>query len=208
MLSRLNIDKLSACPECDLLIDATEPVKEGYVSECPRCRYTIEHPVRLSIKHNFVCVLIGLIFYFPAMLLPIMKFTMLGVTETLSILNCLQTLFDNGHLVIASLILFTLIVVPLVKMVLIIFITTRIYHKARSHYLALSFKWYTRISSWGMLDIFMLSILVSAIKLRSDAELEPGLGLYAFVVLLISSALQTQLLNKKLIWILIERHGT
>jgi len=142
------------------------------------------------------------------MFLPIMKFTMLGNTESLSIINCLQTLFNNGHLVIASLILFTLIVVPLLKMMLIIFITTRIYHKARSHYLAFSFKWYTRISSWGMLDIFMLSILVSAIKLRNDAELEPGLGLYAFVILLISSAMQTQLLNKKLIWTLIERHGT
>lgn len=207
MLSRLNTDKLSACPECDLLIDTGEPIKEGYVSECPRCRYTIEHPVRLSIRNNFVCVVTGLFFYFPAMMLPVMKFTMLGNTEAMSIYNCLLTLFNTGNIGIAVLILFTLILVPLVKMMLIIFITTRLYHKAKTHYLAMSFKWYTRLSHWGMLDIFMLSILVSAIKLRNDAELEPGLGLYAFVILLLSSSLQTQLLNKRLVWTFIEHHG-
>ncbi len=208
MLSGLNTDKLSACPECDLLIDTVQQVKEGTISQCPRCRYTIEHPSRLSIRNNFLCVMIGLIFYFPAMMLPIMKFTMLGNTEAMSILNCLQTLFYTGNFGIALLIFFALMFVPLAKMMLIIFISTRIYYKVKTHYLAASFKWYSRLNNWGMLDIFMLGVLVSAIKLRNDAELEPGLGLYAFVILLLSSTLQTQLLNKKLIWTLIERHGT
>ena len=208
MLSGLNTDKLSACPECDLLIDTAQQVKEGYVSLCPRCRYTIEHPSRLSIKNNFLCVLTGLVFYFPAMMLPIMKFTMIGNTESMSIFNCLQTLFYTGNFGIAVLVLCTLILVPLGKMMLISFITIRIYYKAKTRYLAVCFKWYSRLNYWGMLDIFMLSVLVSAIKLRNDAELEPGLGLYAFVILLLSSALQTQLLNKKLIWTLIERHGS
>lgn len=207
MLSGLNTDKLSACPECDLLIDSSQQVKEGYVCECPRCRYIIEHPSRLSIRNNFLCVIAGLIFYFPAMMLPIMKLTMLGNTEEMSIFNCLQTLFQTGNPGIALLFLLTLILVPLAKMILIIFITIRIYYKAKTQYLALSFKWYSYLNSWGMLDIFMLGILVSAIKLRSDAEFEPGLGLYAFIILLLSSALQTQLLNHKLIWTLIERHG-
>lgn len=207
MLSGLNIDKLSACPECDLLIDMAQQVKEGYVSQCPRCHYTIEHPSRLSIRNNFLCVFTGLVFYFPAMMLPIMKFTMLGNTEAMSIFNCLQTLFNTGNFGIAILVFFTLMLVPLTKMMLIIFVSTRIYYKLKTHYLALSFKWYSRLYRWGMLDIFMLGTLVSAIKLRDDAELEPGLGLYAFVILLLSSALQTQLLNKKLIWTLIERHG-
>lgn len=208
MLSRLNTDKLTACPECDLLIDTAEAVKEGHVSECPRCRYTIEHPVRLSIRNNFVCVLTGLVFYFPSMMLPVMTFTMLGNTQVMSIFDCLETLFNAGHFGIAVMLLLTLMLIPLAKMVLIIFITTRIYYNVKTHYLALSFKWYTYLSRWGMLDIFMLSILVSAIKLRNDAELEPGLGLYAFVILLLSSALQTQLLNKRLVWTLIEHHGT
>ena len=207
MLSRLNTDKLTACPECDLLIDTTDAIEEGYVSECPRCRYIIEHPMRLSIRNNFVCVFTGLVFYFPAMLLPMMKLTMLGNSEAMSILSCLQELLNTENFGAAMLVFFTLIFVPLAKMMLIIFISTRIYYKAKTHYLAASFKFYNYLNRWGMLDIFILSIMVSAIKLNDKAELEPGLGLYAFVILLISSALQTQLLNKKLMWRLIESHG-
>lgn len=207
MRSGLSTDKLSACPVCDLLMDTTEQVKEGYVSQCPRCKQVLQHPHRLSIRNNFVCVFVGLVFYFPAVFLPIMQLTMLGNTETLSIISCVQTLFNTGNWLIGIVVLFTIMLVPLAKMMLITFITIRIYHKAKSHYLAASFKWYNHLNHWGMLDVFILSIIVSAIKLNEDAELEPGLGLYAFIILLLSSALQSQLLNKKLIWTLIERHG-
>lgn len=207
MPSVLNIDKLTACPVCDLLMEAVEPVKEGYVSQCPRCKHVLQHPSRLSIRNNFICVFVGLVFYFPAVFLPIMTFTMLGNTEAMSIIDCVQMLFITGNWFIAIIVFFTIMLVPLVKMVLIIFITIRIYHRVQSQYLAACFKWYNQLNNWGMLDIFMLSIIVAAIKLRDDAELEPGWGIYAFVILLITSALQTQLLNKKLIWSLIERHG-
>ncbi len=209
MQSALNTDNthyLEACPECDLLMAAVQ-VNEGYVSQCPRCRHIIEHPTRLSIRNNFFCVFAGLIFYFPAVLLPMLEFTMVGNTEAMSILVCVQTLFSTGNWTVGLVLFFSLMLVPLVQMMLIIFVTTRFYSQVKSHYLAICFKWYGYLNAWGMLDVFMLSIIVASIKLRDDAELEPGLGLYAFIVLLLTSALQTQLLNKKLVWTLIEKHG-
>jgi len=197
---------IEACPECDLLLQSTQ-VKEGFVSQCPRCQYTLEHPTHLSIRNNFICVFVGLLFYFPAVLLPILKFTMAGHTEVMSVIDCVKTLFTTGNWGIGFVVFFSLLFVPLVQMMLMTFITTRIFYKVRSHYLAISFKWYNYLNIWGMLDIFMLSIIVASIKLRDDAELDPGLGLYAFILLLFTSAMQVQLLNKKLVWRLIEKHG-
>ena len=121
-LNTVNDSHLSACSACDLLIDTSEQVHEGYVSQCPRCQHVLAHPSRLSIRNNFVCVLTGLLFYFPAMLLPVMQFTMLGNTEAMSILNSVQTLFNTGNSGVAIVVFFTLVFVPLVKMMLIIFI--------------------------------------------------------------------------------------
>ena len=209
MRSTLNTDNtqsLEACPDCDLLMAAVQ-VKEGCTSHCPRCGHTLEHPTRLSIRNNFFCVFAGLILYFPAMLLPILQFTMVGNTEALSILVCVQTLFSTGNWGIGLIIFFSLMLVPLVQMILLIFVTTRFYYQVKSRYLAFCFKWYGYLNAWGMLDIFMLSIIVASIKLRDDAELDPGFGLYAFISLLFINTLQTQLLNKKVIWNLIEKHG-
>lgn len=205
-----NTDKqqdICCCLCCDLLISENEPVQDGYIIQCPRCKHVLQHPTRLSIRNNFVCVFTGLIFYFPAVFLPIMQFTMLGHTQQMSILDCVQTLFATGNWQIGIIVFYTILLVPLSKMILMIFVTTHILYKINSHYLAASFKAYSRLNNWGMLDIFMLGIIISAIKLNDDALLEPGLGLYAFIILLFTSALQTQLLNKKLIWNLIEHHG-
>jgi len=182
-------------------------LKEGQVMQCARCSTVLEHPTRLSIKNDFVCVLVGLIFYFPAMLLPLIKVTMLGDTEAMSLLNCVETLVQTGNVGIAIGFFFSLFCIPFFKMSLLLFVMTRLYYKAQSRYVAESFKLYNILNAWGMLDILLLSLIVAGIKLNDDAELAAGLGLYAFLILLLSSALQTQLLDKRLVWRLIEQHG-
>jgi len=205
MPSALDTDSLSACPKCDLLIELS-PVREaGYISQCPQCFHVLEHPTTFSIRKDVLCLLTGLLMYFPAMLLPIMNFTMIGHTEAMSMLNCLETLFITGNIAIGVVVFISIFCIPLLKMTLLLFVITRVYYKISSRYLAFSFKSYNLITAWGMLDILLLSFIVAAIKLRDDAELAAGIGLYAFVVLLLASALQIQLLNKNLIWRLIER---
>jgi len=205
MPSPLNTDNLSACPDCDLLIELN-PIREtGYISTCPRCFHVIEHPSTFSLRKDAVCVLTSLVMYFPAMLLPIMQFTMIGHTEAMSLLNCIETLFQTGNIGVGLVVFISIFCIPLLKMTLLLFIFTRLFYKIPSDYLAFSFKKYNLINTWGMLDILLLSFIVAAIKLKDDAELTTGLGLYAYLILLLSSALQTQLLNKNLIWRLIEQ---
>lgn len=205
MLSELDTDNLSACPECDLLIELN-PIREaGYISQCPQCFHVLEHPTTFSIRKDVLCLLTGLLMYFPAMLLPIMNFTMIGHTEAMSLLVCLETLFVTGNVGIGLLVFISIFCIPLLKMTLLLFVISRVYYKIPSRYLACSFKSYNLINTWGMLDILLLSFIVAAIKLRDDAELAAGIGLYAFLVLLLASVLQAQLLNKNLIWRLIEQ---
>jgi len=209
MQSRSNTAKcehLYACPDCDLLIESLE-IKAGYVSQCPRCKTVLEHPMHFSLRYSFFCVFSGLILYFPAVLLPIMKFSMMGQTQSLSVFDCVYNLFLKGHFAIASTVFFVLMLAPLVKMILLMFISSRVYYHTKSYYLALCFKWYQQLNEWAMLDVFLLAMIVSVIKLRDDGVIEPGFGLYAFILLLLSNTFQTQLLNKKLIWSLVENHG-
>lgn len=205
MPSPLSIDNLSACPACDLLIELNPLREAGFISQCPQCFHVLEHPTKFAIRKDMLCLLTGLLMYFPAMFLPIMKFTMIGHTEAMSMLNCLETLLITGNIGVGIVVFISILCIPLLKMTLLLFVITRVYYQIPSQYLAFSFKSYNLINAWGMLDILLLSFIVAAIKLKDDAELLAGLGLYAFLVLLLASALQTQLLNKNLIWRLIEK---
>ena len=60
--------------------------------------------------------------------------------------------------------------------------------------------WLSHIRPWGMLDVFMLGILVSMVKLADMAEVIVGPGLYAFVPLLLFSAASAATTEPRLLW--------
>jgi len=51
-----------------------------------------------------------------------------------------------------------------------------------------------------MLDVYMLGIIVSVVKLSSMAEISPGFGLWAYAGLLVSSILAANALNPHEVW--------
>ena len=56
-----------------------------------------------------------------------------------------------------------------------------------------------------MLKVYTLGIMVSAVKLKDLGGLDPGIGLYCFVGLLLMTVIQTLVLDKYLFWDLIEK---
>ena len=56
------------------------------------------------------------------------------------------------------------------------------------------------MEEWGMLDVYMLAIIVSVVKLSSMAEIYPGFGLWAYAGLLVSSILASSVLNPYEVW--------
>ena len=60
--------------------------------------------------------------------------------------------------------------------------------------------WISHLQPWGMLDVFMLGVLVSFVKLAGMATIHIGLSLYAFVGLIFVSAAATAALEPQLLW--------
>jgi paraquat-inducible protein A len=61
-------------------------------------------------------------------------------------------------------------------------------------------RWIQHLDEWVMLEVYMLGIIVACVKLMSIAQLKFGLGLYAFVALLIVTRLLASNLDKALFW--------
>ena len=61
------------------------------------------------------------------------------------------------------------------------------------------------LDEWVMLEVYMLGIIVACVKLMAIAPLKFGWGLYAFVALIIITALLTSGLDSALFWQRIEQ---
>jgi paraquat-inducible protein A len=62
------------------------------------------------------------------------------------------------------------------------------------------FRFYHLLRPWGMLEVFMLGILVSVVKLSRMAEIIPGIALYCFMALIFVIATCIASLNPDAVW--------
>ncbi len=198
-LSQLPLEQLLACPECDLLM-ARPTLAHGQVAECARCGYEL-----LRLRHRFVgpglaLVLAALLLYFPANFLPIMQLNLLGRVTDDTVWTGVLSLYRSDMQGIAFVVLLCSMVVPLLKLlcqfVVLLCIATR---RAKSLGMLL-YRTYHHLREWGMLEVYLLGILVSIIKLRDMAELSLGIGLACFAGLLVVQVWLELVMSPQQVW--------
>ncbi len=62
------------------------------------------------------------------------------------------------------------------------------------------FRFVRSIQQWSMLEIFMLGILISLVKLAKMAKIVPGAALFAFMALIFTQAAAINALDPDIIW--------
>lgn len=194
-----------ACHDCDLLIEREElPV--GFKASCPRCGQSLYQNKRNSVERSFALSITGLLLFVPANLLPVMSLQILGLQQSTTIYQGALAIFKEGLYWTASLVFIASIVVPLAKILLMLFVSGSLYLKQYTPLLPYAFRYYHYLDEWGMLEVYMLGILVSVVKLKGMATVIPDTGLICFVGLLLVTTLLSSMMDEEDFWEKIE-HG-
>lgn len=183
-LSSLPLEQLIACHECDLLM--RKPVlQDGESAECPRCGYELFSHRHRVVRRSMALVLTALLLYIPANFLPIMQLSLLGQTSQDTVWSGVVGLYESGMQGIAVVVFLCSMVVPLLKLLcqLLVLLSIRM-DFARSYGLLL-YRIYHHMREWGMLEVYLMGILVAMVKLMDLADLSLGLGLFCFIALLL-----------------------
>lgn len=135
-----------------------------------------------------------------------MTLNMGGFVQQQSLIGGVRVLMQDEYYLVAILTFMSSLLVPLLRLLLLLYVTLSISLNYFHNSLFWSFRLYFHVEEWGMLDVYMLGIIVSVVKLLSMAEIQPGFGLWTYAVLLVASILATSELNKYEVWdILLER---
>ncbi|MFK5983949.1 MAG: paraquat-inducible protein A [Pseudomonadota bacterium] len=194
-----DIEKYWGCPSCDLLVKK-KPVNFNQKASCPRCNKTLRQPVKNSIEKTLALATGALILFCPAIFFPLMTLNLIGFTQEQSIFQSIVAVFNEGHNLVAMVIFITCILVPMFKISILFYVSLGLLKKIQLPLMHVSFRSYHAIDEWGMLEIYMLAILVSIIKLESVAQLSFNLGLVLFTVFLLLSLLSSAFLDEELFW--------
>lgn len=198
-VSELPIEQLLACPECDLLMQKPA-LRIGEAADCPRCGFelcSLHHGV---IGRSLALVTAALLFYIPANFLPIMHLNLLGRTTQDTVWSGVLGLYESGMRGVAIVVFLCSMAVPLVKLLCQLAVLSCI-SLGRWQQIGIAlYRTYHHLREWGMLEVYLLGILVSIIKLNDMAELSLGVGLACFIGLLLVQVWLEVVMSPHQVW--------
>jgi paraquat-inducible protein A len=190
---------LIACHECDL-IHQLGAVPPGGSARCVRCGTALYRPKRDSINRTLALALAGLILYIIANTNPFLGFKIGSQVRETILATGIYQLYQQDMKMIATIVLFTVVLVPAIYLFSMLYILVPLQMNLVPRHLARVFRLLGFLKPWGMMEIFMLGILVSAVKLGKMATIIPGAALFAFMALIFVQAAMTVTLDSHLIW--------
>ncbi|MCB2169543.1 MAG: paraquat-inducible protein A [Deltaproteobacteria bacterium] len=196
---------LIACHECDLVHQLGE-VPPGGAARCARCGSPLYRPKRDSINRTLALTMTGLLLFIIANTNPFLGFKIGAQIRETILATGIYQLYQQDMRMIATLVLFTVVIVPALSLVSMLYILVPLQMKMVPRHLARVFRLLGFLKPWGMLEIFMLGILVSAVKLGKMATIIPGVALFAFLALIFVQAAMAVTLDSHLIWEQLDRH--
>lgn len=175
---------LIACPECDLLHQASS-IREHSVGawpqRCVRCGALLSRPRPQGVERALALTLAGCLLFSAALLLPFLRFRMGPQTNETTLLQGVQQLFDQGRPLVALVVLITCVIAPTLRLGGMVYVLAPIQLGRRAPAQQRIYRWVRRFRSWTMIEVFLLALLVAAAKLVGWGSIRVGLGLWAFV---------------------------
>ena len=190
---------LIACHECDLL-HRSQSLPPGGTARCVRCGAALYKHKRNSLDRVLALTVSGLILFIIANIYPFLTFRLETQIQQTNLITGVVELYRQGMWIVAAVVLITTIMMPLLEITGMLFILVPLKFGHRPWKLALLFRTIRSFRPWGMMEVFMIGILVAAVKLVKMANIIPGTALYAFMILIFVLAASAAALDPHIVW--------
>jgi paraquat-inducible protein A len=189
-----------ACHECDLLYELP-PIPEGGMAKCSRCGAVLQRHKRNSLDRTLSWAIAGLILFAVANTYPFLALKSEGLVRETTLITGVEQLYKQDMRSVAVLVFLTSILFPFLQLAGTLYLLLPLKFKRLPWWKpALVFRFIRTIQPWSMMEVFMIGILVSAVKLAKMASIIPGLALYSFVILIFVLAAVAASLDPHLVW--------
>jgi paraquat-inducible protein A len=199
------MDSFIACHECDV-IHCIKPLPARVAAHCIRCGAVLYRHKPNSLERTLAFAFAGLILFILANSFPFLGLKIGAQVRETTLITGIHELYLQGKQVIAILVLITTVLAPFIQMMCLFYILLPLKFGRLPRRLPWVLRFLQRIQPWGMMEVFMVGILVSVVKLAGMAKIIPGISLYSFLALIFVLAAMTVSLDDHLIWQKWEEH--
>jgi len=199
--------RIVCCPECDEIVRMTHPNRTGRF-KCPNCGHLLFRHRPGMVEKMSALSLAALILFGVTLFFPFLSFQVAGNVSEANFFTAIIYLFIQHDWLLGVAVLMTTVVVPLQRIVLFVSLFVPLYFKKMPFYAVSVLKLLHHSTPWGMLDVFLVGVLVSLVKLLNMGEVIAGTSLWAFGVLVFVLAAMQVTYNPHQVWEMIDKAET
>ena len=193
------MDALIACHECDL-IHRIKPLPRKGVANCSRCGSVLYRHKPNSIERTLALSLAGLVLFVLANSFPFLALKTDTQLHQTNLITGIKVLYDQGMEPLSILVFLTTILAPAVQLLGMLYLLLPLRQKRVPPHFASIFRFVRGLQPWSMMEVFMLGILVSIVKLAKMAGIVPGVAIFSFFGLIVVLAAATVSLDPHELW--------
>lgn len=188
--------RLIACRDCDLLQQEV-PLERHADAHCIRCNSVLYRGTRTGMNLMLSLMLACAFLLIVSNVFPIAVLEAQGTRVEATLFSTVLTVYGQGRELVALLVLLTTIVLPALEIGCLLYLLVPLWLGRPASRTPLVFRLVMAIHPWSMMEIFLLGVLVTLVKLNDFATIIPGVSLWSFCALIVfftaaSSAFSTR----------------
>lgn len=188
-----------ACHFCDTLQDAPH-LREGDGAFCIRCGKMLYRNQPRSLAHASAFSFSALVLMGITHTFPFLTFSSSGIVTQLTLWKASRVLAEENRPLLSVAVIFFTMVAPAVLMGGMLYVTWPLRHGHALPGATIVTRWYQRIEPWSMMEVFLLGLIVSLLKLRDMADVDYGIGLWALGALVLCMAAALGGIDRMELW--------
>jgi paraquat-inducible protein A len=192
-----------ACHECDLLI-TIRMLDEGATASCPRCGHTLAKNTPDGLTRTLALSLAAAISLLFSNLFPFLSLEASGLEQVMTLPQSAYELYMDGYWTIAVLVMGPIMGIPALMLATVAALVIPLLRNQSVGWLVPAARFLFFLSPWSMVEVFVVGVLVSLVKIGAMATVILGVSFWAYIAFAICFIATLTNLDRVLLWRRIE----
>jgi paraquat-inducible protein A len=193
---------LIVCEHCDAVY-RRPTLMPGASARCEICAAPLCRMGRLNVDHQLALTIAAAVVYVMANVCPIIRIGFQGLHNEATLWQSAVALAHGPATLVTVAAVLLVIVIPLVQLLLLGWVLMYVRQGRRAPAFRTAMRLLVVLRPWSMVEVALIGVLVSVIKLAGFLHVIPGVGLWAMGVLTILFTL-TVSPDPRRFWVLTE----
>lgn len=195
----MNASHLIACHDCGQL-HRLASIPRKSTAKCRRCDAVLYRRPKNSLDRTLAMTWAAAILFILANAFPILELQLQGQWQAATLFTSIKAFYQQDLWALSLVILMTTIIMPFVEICGLLFVLMPLKYNRVLPGMAASFRWIRHLKPWGMVEVFMLAILVSVVKLADMATIIPEISLFCFGGMILTLTAASAALEPHDVW--------